>query len=258
MIEGKEALYAYYGITDQRPTAEQLATFAADCNRLGLSTPAPVTRAVELLKVGEAHAGTAPAMRLLEASDAEARTWITDRSIRGHDRDGIGRTRGLRAGVLDFNEQLLSEVQATARPHLDAIVTELQPRFDEVVAALHVAAQEFGFTYATTSDQVINRADEAASAAWRGVRAAWASVQALAAFRISMARTFREPPASQSSGGNHSVLFAAGNNWSREDGYLLGSRGDGAIDWLALAADGLHLNTPTEVAAKLSGPNTDD
>jgi hypothetical protein len=50
---------------------------------------------------------------------------------------------------------------------------------------------------------------------------------------------------------NFSVCFAAGDNWSLTDGYVTSPYAT-HLDWLAIAARGLRLNTPSEVAAKIT------
>jgi hypothetical protein len=49
---------------------------------------------------------------------------------------------------------------------------------------------------------------------------------------------------------NFSVCFAAGENWSLADEYTT-SRYGNRVDWLAIAATGMRLNTPSEVADKI-------
>lgn len=266
----RAAEYTMQGIDlsgGRNPSAAELETFAEQCTALGLTTPAPITRTLALVQVATDHAAGADDISLLDATDEQARAWITDRSIRGHDRDGRGSTLGMRAGVVSFTDQILAEARAATLPLLDGLVKKLQPRFKELAAPLEVAAQEFGFTYATNSDDVINLADEAASAAWRNARDAFHAVREIAAFRQSMSRVFRDSPTPDETLRNHyrgkgvyvmpgdvnySVCFAAGDNWSWENGYQIGSVQEGMIDWFALAAGGLALNTPSEVREKIA------
>lgn len=116
---------------------------------------------------------------------------------------------------------------------------------------------------------MIDLADETASEAFRATRPAMHALSPIARFRISLSRTFELSPtindmrrrghfqdaAMQVEHINNSVLFAAADNWSLGAGYYVQRNVDrnepGEIDWLALAADGLRLNTPSEVAAKL-------
>jgi hypothetical protein len=51
---------------------------------------------------------------------------------------------------------------------------------------------------------------------------------------------------------DYSVCFASGDNWSTVGAYNLEGKAAGTIDWFALAAGGLHLNTTAEVNEKLA------
>ncbi|WP_136024251.1 hypothetical protein [Microbacterium sp. K27] len=49
-----------------------------------------------------------------------------------------------------------------------------------------------------------------------------------------------------------SVAFAAESNWHTDGTYYVDRRIGGSIDWFAIAAGGLRLNTPSEVDEKLA------
>ena len=102
----------------------------------------------------------------------------------------------------------------------------------------------------TRSDDVIDLADEGAAAAWRATRPAWAHLDR---YHSAMRRLLRAFDLEHATPGTDappdlSAYFAAGANWSRAGKYYLESRTDAGLDWFALAAGGLRLNTPTEVA----------
>lgn len=241
----------------------ELTAFAARCERLGVPAPASIARAVELLGVVENHQQT-PARDLLTMTDDEARAHIEEISIRKHTASGfnIGEV-GLEPGISAFRSQLTAEVRESSLPELEELIRSMQPRFEEAAAPLVVAAQQYGFTSATTSDQVIELADEDASAAWRGARRAWSAIAPLVTFRIEVSRVFEVSPTREETqraifprvlGGmplNYSSAFAAGDNWSLENGYYEGKT-IGHLDWLALAAGGLQLNTPQQTADKIA------
>lgn len=251
-----------------------MTAFATSCTALNIDPPAALARGLDLKRTAEAHISAPRPRNLLTMTDKELRTHITELSIRDHDRDGRGSGRGMRPGVDIVTGRLLQEVRDASAPDLERITEDLRPRFDEHAEPLMRAAQQYGFTYQTTSDDVINLADEGAAAAWRDVRAAWSAIAPLAALRIHMSDAFDvapfpadraprvlsagEPTAAQVfpisrhlPKTNHSISFAAGRNWSNRDGYYIDGKTAGHLDWLALAAGGLRLNSPAEVAAKL-------
>lgn len=240
-----------------------LIRFQAACQAIGTSPPQALARALDLVQVAEAH-GTPPRPSLLSMSDDEARDLITDLAIRQHGvgGQGIGR-EGVRPGIELFQDELLAEVRVAVRPELDAMVESLRPRFDEAAAPLVRAAQDFQFSLSTTSDDVIELADEGASGAWRDARGAWAAVKPLAEFRTVMSKAFKLSPTPDDADADlgseltperrlsYSVLFAAGDNWAYDGTYQIGRKPGSAIDWLALAVGGLRLNTPSEVDEKV-------
>lgn len=98
-------------------------------------------------------------------------------------------------------------------------------------------------------------ADEKASAAWRAVPAAWASIAPIVSRRIKMAQLFESLSATSEARvlgalPNTSVCFAAGDSWSSTRGLLSRSEDGRTPRWLDLAAGGLRLNSPAEVLAK--------
>ncbi|WP_067194935.1 hypothetical protein [Microbacterium sp. XT11] len=239
-----------------------LPAFVAKCTALDVPVPSPITRALELLQVVEAHQ-MPPVASVLGMSDDEARAHVEALSIRQHTTGG-GTMPGLLTGITDFRAQLEAEVREASLPELEGLVETLQPRFAELAAPLVTAAQEYGFTSATTSDQVIELADEKASAAWRAARRAWSAISPIVALRIEISKVFTVSPTREemehhvfprrlgSMPVNYSAAFAEGENWSLEGGYYLEGKTIGHLDWLALAAGGLRLNTPAETAEKIA------
>lgn len=231
-----------------------LRLFASMCAQQGLHAPAAIARGLELIDIAE-RARHVEQRSLLELTDEQLYEHIVELSIREHDRDGKATQRGLRPGILAVTTSLINEVRVAVMPELEGIIDQLRPQFAELVAPLELAAREFGFTYGTTSDDVINMADEAASDAWRAVPAAWTAIAPIVSLRIKMAQLFESLPTTSEARvlgalPNTSVCFAAGDNWSSTKGYYLDAKTVGHLDWLDLAAGGLRLNSPAEVLAK--------
>lgn len=245
---------------------DELHMFVLACEGLGIEPPASVVNGLRLVRVAAAH-GEPPARELLTMSDAEVRDHVTDLSIREHrGHDAMTSSQGMGPGIMKFRDELAREAHAAAFPQLEQIVVDLQPAFETAAAPLVVAAKDYGFTATTDPGEVIDLADENASAAYRAMRSAWAGVQPIASFRILMSKTFDLSPTPAEviekvyGGGpvasdppiNWSVLFAAGDNWSLEDRYLVEAKRGNHLDWLALATGGLRLNTPDEARAKIA------
>ncbi|MFC5791980.1 hypothetical protein EDM22_12320 [Agromyces tardus] len=238
-----------------------LYVIQAQLSANGIALPKPIERGFELLEVIRAHQAT-PTGDLLSMTDEQARGRVDVLALRSH--QGAHSSIGLKTGVELFHEQLLSEIREAMLPELDSIVEQLQPTFAELSKPLEVAARDFGFTWQTTSDQVIDMANEKASAAWRATGAAIGALSRIVKLRKAISTAFHVSPTLQEindpfsliMGGSgahvdYSVCFAAGDNWSTTGNYYLHERIDGALNWLALAAGGLRLNTPAEVRAKL-------
>lgn len=238
-------------------TSAKLSLFADACKRNGVTVPEPVTQGLATFeRMRSISEPSAP--RILGLSDGKLLDYITQLSIREH-MGHNGSTRGLTSGLRVAEDQLLSEIQTATVPLLDGLVEELRPRFDEVVAPLVEGAQKYGFSMRTTSDHVVDMADEEASATWRASRHAWAEVKQLASFRRSISTTFHLSPTpdEQEHTGpkdilNHSVSFAAGDNWGYEGSYYVNRDPRDGMDWFSLALGGLRLNTPSEVRAKIT------
>lgn len=241
-----------------------LHTFAALCTSAGIPVPAPITRGIEMIDVANGHAAM-PSGPLLAMTDDEVREHVEAVAIRQHTAYADGTTAGLLPGTLTFANELAIEVRAAVLPDLDTMVESLQPRFADVAAPLVLAAQQYGFTNSTRSDDVIELADEDASAAWRNARRAIDAIAPLVRFRIAVSRLFQVSPTpgealrlsrweapNNEAPVNYSIAFAAGDNWDGDGGYYIEGKAAGHIDWLELAAGGLRLNTPTEVRLKLA------
>lgn len=225
-----------------------LRAFAAQCAALGLDIPEPLVRGLELHDVAVAHESD-PEGPLLALTDDEIRDRITALSIREHDRDGIAARRGMVPGSLIVRDKLRVEVLDACRPYLDDLVVGLQPRFAELAAPLELAVQHHGLAYEVTSDVVIDLPFETIQA-HRDAKRAWFALEPLASFRKVMSITFGLAPL-RTIGGDFSVVFAAGENWSLDGRYYLEGRTQSHLNWYALASDGLWLNTPTEVESKI-------
>lgn len=243
------------------------------CKQLGIESPRPIVRGLELLEVARQHAEP-PTGPVLSLSDEAARDRIDDLSRRSHLFTHSGTGTGLAVGIESFEAQLLAEVREETMPFLEDVTTAMRPAFDAAAEPLMVAAQRFGYTWATSSDDVVDRADEEASAAWRDTRDALAAIQTPARMRIMLARMFDLSPTLDDLRRHHarqgqldaivtddqlnfSVCFAAGDNWNFHGFYIEPKRGGKSmLDWLALAAGGLRLNTPDEVRQKLHARQT--
>lgn len=245
---------------------DQLRVFAVACESVGLEPPEAIQTGLRMVAVANQHA-EAPSGDLLSMSDDEVRARVTDLSIRQHrGAQGAANTMGLLPGIRAFRDELAEEVAASVGPDLERIVAALQPRFAEEAKPLVHAAQTYGFTASTDPAEVIDMADEKASAAYRAMRSAWIAIQPIASFRITLSTTFGLSPtvaetnlalygderSSSTPPINWSVLFTEGNNWSLDTGYVVEGRRGNHLDWLALAAGGLRLNTPSEVLAKVA------
>ncbi|TFD48709.1 hypothetical protein E3T46_14870 [Cryobacterium sp. Hh11] len=243
-----------------------LFKFKTTCERVSVDVPQPILRGLDIIEVAKAH-NRAPSGGLLDLSDDAVRDRVTNLSIRRHQGPAAS-SRGMTAGIEAFTDELLIEVREACLPELDQIIIDLQPRFDELAAPLVAAAQVYGFTLATTSDMVIELADEKASQAWRDSREAWASVGPIVSLRTLISDAFKVSPTPEETDRmfftagkfrstdhsihkqDYSVCFAAGDNWSYDGVYYLNNKSGGTLDWFALAGGGLRLNTPAEVQAK--------
>lgn len=231
-----------------------LPSFVAACRALDVEPPAAAVRGLELVQIAEAHQDD-PRPRILDLNDNDARDYVTALAVRRHNGNNVFEV-GMNVGVTEMTRLLAAEVREACLPDLDRITEELRLEFDTHARPFILAAQEFGFTLATTSDEVILRADEAASAAWRDLRIAWHGIRPVAALRIQMSRVFDTAPTKHSDQWtpqfgplDYSVCFAAGDNWSSDGAKYVEHDMLGDIDWLALAVEGLRLNSPGEVAA---------
>lgn len=243
----------------------ELHDFVFRCESFGIAAPQAVVRGLELAAVADAHTSPPLTAELLTLSDDELREHITELSIRQHTaQSSFFSGHGMSPGVEMVKTAIASEIQAVIRPELERIVQELRPRFDEAAAPLVDAVTKYGHTYATTSDEIINRADDAESEAFRGARAAITALTPIAVFRTGMSRIFSVSPTEeeaevaafpvmyQPGPVNYSVCFAAGDAWSSSEGFYLEDQNRGRLDWHALASNGLRLNSPDEVRAKVA------
>lgn len=243
------------------PTVTQvgLLEFAEACRGLDLEPPAAVTRGLELIDAAEAVAAEKPLTNLLQMDVDDVAPLVAEVSLRRHVSMGLD-PDGLGVGVEKFTAQVLSEVRSAALPDLDGLIEALRPQFDELAKPLTVAAQQHGFTLTTTSDDVISRSSEAIEA-WRALRHAGAAMEPIADFWRVTADVFGLAPSRRLNSSrqnaiehqyaaNLSVCFAVGENWSLADQFVTHEYRT-HVDWLAVAKDGLRLNTPSEVAAKV-------
>lgn len=234
------------------PTGARLAEMKAALEALGAPAPEPLTRGEQLLSIAADFVAEKPTP-VLDLDDADVRDDIVMRAIRRHkapDSFHNGRSAGLDSGLATFASQLVIEVRAACLPLLDDIIAGERAAFDEPAAALMTASRQYGFTMRTTSDEVIDLADDEAAAAWRATRPAWAKLDRYHAAMRRLLRAFDLEHATPGTDAppDLSPYFAAGANWSREGEYYLEHRTDAGVDWFALAAGGLRLNTPSEVA----------
>lgn len=252
-------------------TYGELLLFKASCESVGVELPASVARGLELIDIAYAAAEIAP-VTLLDLTDEQVLDRITDLAIRSHtgilESDWFGSTIGMSPGIARFVDALLTEVRGATLPHLETMVESLQPSFEELTGPLVTAARDFGFTWQTKSDDVILLADENASQAWRDVRAAIPKLGPIVNFRKTISQVFDVSPTEAETQQrtvwerrpdvpvNWSVCFAADDNWSLDEDYVIEGTKRSHIDWLALAAGGLRLNTPDEVRAKLHARKT--
>ncbi|MEV8272684.1 hypothetical protein [Microbacterium sp. NPDC077184] len=234
--------------------------FVEECRAFDVAPPASLIRGLELLDAADDHAADRKLSNLLSLSPDEIAPLLVDLSIRRHAGRSEMTPDGLGAGAAQFSEQLLIEMRTAVLPELEQVVADLRPVFDEAARPFVAAAREYGFTHATTSDEVIERADEGAAAAWRNLRHAEAALLPVVSFRRSISEVFDIAPTRDTLASslqafgqfsvNYSVCFAEGENWSLDDGYVLDQHRT-HIDWLALAAGGLRLNSPAEVEEKI-------
>ena len=246
----------------------ELLQFKAACEAANIAVPTAITRGLELIEVAKLQEAS-PSGSLLELTDDAVTGRITELSIREH-QGYNAESRGLSAGVRQFTDQLLAEVRQAALPDLARPNAEdLRPTFEKLAKPLVTAAQKHGFTLATTSDMVIDRASEAASSAWRDARTAWHAIQPIVRLRILISEAFQVSPTREDMNGRFfaagiydpailarnrpdwSACFASGDNWSYEGAYAISGKAGPALDWFALAAGGLTLNTPAQVREKL-------
>lgn len=246
-----------------------LHVLAGMCRELSIETPPPIVEGLHRLAVAAEHADPPP-MKLLNLSDDEVRARVTDLAVRTHSYTNSGTGVGLAVGIEQFTSQLLAEVREETMPHLERIVAAMRPAFDAAAEPLVTAAQVYGYTWATTSDEVVDRADEEASTAWQDTRVALGAIQTVARMRIQLSRMFDLSPTPDDVNEHYlrqgqfdvrvsedqldySVCFAEYDNWNFNRGFYIEPNRGGKhmLDWLALAAGGLRLNTPDEVHQKI-------
>ncbi len=222
--------------------------FAALCEVADLTVPKSIVEAQRLRGVAAAHAVEPPA-QFMGMSDDDLRAWLDKVTIRRL-------SSGFEHAIAPFEAFLILEVQRTIRPELNALIEEMRPRFDALADPFAEAVTKYGFTARTTSDDVIRMVDNGASAAWRGTETFFRGAQAIAAVRQQISRIFDVSPTAHEQGLNndegidYSVCFAAGDAWSDDGSYYLAGRSGGTLDWFALAAGGLRLNSPSDVERK--------
>ena len=247
----------------------ELLQFKTACETAKISVPAPIVRGLELIEVAKLQ-GAAPTGGLLDLSDDAVSDRITELSIREH-QGYNAESRGMAGGVRLFTERMLAEIREASLPDLDELISGLRPEFEKLAKPLVTAAQVYGFSLATTSDYVVDLADEKASKAWRDARTSWHLIQPLARLRIQISEAFQVSPTRQdlqnrffeagvfdpgviarsSSKLDYSICFSAGESWSVDHAYGITTGKGGSLDFFAIAAAGLTLNSPSKVREKL-------
>lgn len=234
-------------------TWSQVREFVALCIGLGIEPPAAAVRGLDVIAVAEAHQ-TVSMPSLLDASDDEVRDFLDQAALRRSTSPNPGQSTGMGTAIRDMSLGLAAEVRAAVVGDMDRFTEALRPRFDKQAAVLVDAAQTYGFTLATTSDEVIMRADEKASEAWRATRLAWFAIQRIADIRIRASKVFHCGPITDIATAktinaetwDYSVCFAGGENWSMDGSKYVQGNVQGDLNWLDLAAGGLRLNSPAE------------
>lgn len=238
----------------------ELLLFQVSCEALELPVPAPIVRGLELIDAARAVQDP-PAGGLLNLKDSQVKDRVVELSIRRHTgRQSVGGLSmtavGVDAGIEQFEYEIAAEVRDATLPLLDDLVAELQPRFEAIARPLVDAVQAYGFSLQTTSDEVIEMADDGAAAAWRASKEAFHGLEPIAEFRQTVSNLFdvsptrREFQQKEASPVDFTVCFAAGK-WSTDGGYYVNRELGARIDWFALAKGGLRLNTPTEARQKI-------
>ncbi|WP_146080070.1 hypothetical protein [Clavibacter michiganensis] len=247
----------------------QALKFVDNCAKLGVTAPASIAQGHAVIARAEAYKDAVPDVHVLDLTTDELHEYITDISVRSHKSTGINGA-GMEYGLDAVKTQVSQEVRAAALPQLDALVEELRPQFDEHATAITIAVKQYGFTAATTAEQVIKQLTVIdAISAWKNAQEAVRPINTIARLMEQMVTLFDLRPSETDYKGrrpgpppvvNYSVLFALADNWGLGDEYT-SSGGDHrhgnpyVLDWYALAPGGLRLNTPSEVIVKLNGRN---
>ena len=245
----------------------ELMQFRAALQVANIAVPTAITRGLELIHLATQE--TSPSGGLLDLTDDEVTGRITELSIRGHE-GPTAESRGMAGGVRQFEAQVLQEVREASLDVIEGLIADLRPKFEELAKPLVTAAQKYGFTLATTSDYVVDLADEKASKAWRDARTAFHALAPLARLRTQISDVFKVSPTREEvnrlffaqglydtgflSGRpmDNTILFAAAGNWSYDLAYSVSAKNHTGTDWLAMAAGGgLTLNTTAQVKEKL-------
>ncbi|WP_158375551.1 hypothetical protein [Cellulosimicrobium cellulans] len=249
--------------SDYRPEFHvgRISTLRAAIEQFGATVPDSIARAEQLLLAGQAFVDQ-EAGSVLSLTDDHVAENIIQRSWRAHVSHAplqMSPPVGAEAGFETFKRALVVELLADVRGRVPDLIAEVRGDFDMAADVMVTAVQEFGFTYNTTANDVIDMDNPDAVRALRETRPAWRALvrierglrDLLAALDIATPldprnRAIGDPP-------DLSAYFAAGEIWSDNGGYHIEQRTQGGIDWFALAAGGLRLNTPSEVEAKISG-----
>ncbi|WP_278101675.1 hypothetical protein AB0870_08080 [Microbacterium proteolyticum] len=223
--------------------------FSALCEVAGLTVPPTIVEAQRLREVAIGHAAEPPA-KFLGIGDDELRDWLDRVTIRRL-------SSGFEPALAPFDALILLEVQREIGPELEALIEQMRGRFDEVAKPFVAAVRKHGFTARTTSDEMIRRGDTAAITAWRGTETFYRQIQPIAAVRQQLSRVFAVSPTAAEQGVynddavDYSVCFAEGDGWSDNGSFYLSHHIGGNLDWFALAAGGLRLNSPDDVRRKI-------
>lgn len=161
---------------------------------------------------------------------------------------------------------LFGEVRFAMLSEVDELIAQMADPFNTAGGILTAHMQAYGFTSATQAEEIIDR-DAATIAAFRELPGLLQAIRPFAALRTLLSTSLDLGPTiseREMLGYQHgwipedwSILFAAGDLWSIDGHLHLNGSAQGSIDWLRLAAGGLHMNSVDEVRAKITARQQD-